>query len=234
VAEQPPIAVKVVATAKTEEDLAAERQDREWRSSIERRLLILAAVIAAVGLLQFIAFGVQAIYLWLALRAMQRSAVLAERNMAIAQRAFVYVGTLTWSVDGQNVRIMPTWDNSGATPTRSLRISTNWKAWHGDPPADFAFSYARAPERLFLGPGAKSDVGSVLIPMRDIQAAIEARVHLYFWGRATYEDVFEGTEPHFVEFCYRLDVTGATPGNIALAFTHYGTHNRTDEDSQRL
>ena len=32
-----------------------------------------------------------------------------------------------------------------------------------------------------------------LIPMRDIQAAIEERVQLYFWGRATYEDMFEGT-----------------------------------------
>ena len=47
--------------------------------------------------------------------------------------------------------------------------------------------------------------------MRDIQAAIEERVQLYFWGRATYEDMFEGSEPHFLEFCYRLDVTGTAP-----------------------
>jgi hypothetical protein len=69
--------------------------------------------------------------------------------------------------------------------------------------------------------------------MRDIQAAIEERVHLYFWGRATYEDVFEGSAPHFVEFCYRLDVKGTAPNAIALVFSHYGPHNRTDEDSQR-
>ena len=67
--------------------------------------------------------------------------------------------------------------------------------------------------------------------MRDIQAAIEDRVHLYFWGRATYEDMFEGSEPHFIEFCYRLDVSGATPDKITLMFTHYGAHNRSDEDS---
>ncbi len=75
--------------------------------------------------------------------------------------------------------------------------------------------------------------GAVLIPMRDIQAAIEDRVGLYFWGRATYEDMFEGSEPHFLEFCYRLDVSGTTPDKFTLTFTHYGVHNRSDEDSQR-
>ena len=53
--------------------------------------------------------------------------------------------------------------------------------------------------------------------MRDIQAAIEERLQLYVWGRATYEDMFEGTKPHFFEFCYRVDVTGATPDNVAAA-----------------
>ena len=68
--------------------------------------------------------------------------------------------------------------------------------------------------------------------MRDIQAAIEERVQLYFWGRATYEEIFEGAEPHFVEFCYRLDVTGAAPAALRWRSRHYGQHNRTDEDSQ--
>ncbi len=53
--------------------------------------------------------------------------------------------------------------------------------------------------------------------MRDIQAAIEERLHLYVWGRATYEDMFEGSKPHFFEFCHRLEVTGETPGNIDAA-----------------
>ena len=153
--------------------------------------------------------------------------------MTTAQRAFLYVGTTAWSPADTHVKITPTWANSGATPTRNLRISTNWKTSHGEMPADFVFTYARAPERLFLGPNGRADVGAVLIPMRDIQAAIEDRVNLYFWGRATYEDMFEGSEPHFLEFCYRLDVSGATPDKITLAFTHYGAHNRSDEDASR-
>ena len=140
---------------------------------------------------------------------------------------------MAWSPAGINIKVGPTWANSGTTPTRNLRISTNWKTSHGELPADFVFTYARAPERLFLGPGGRADVGSVLIPMRDVQAAIEDRVNLYFWGRATYEDMFQGSEPHFIEFCYRLDVSGATPDKVTLLFTHYGAHNRSDEDSQR-
>ena len=140
---------------------------------------------------------------------------------------------MNWSPAGTNVKISPTWANSGSTPTRNLRISTNWKASHGELPADFVFTYTRPPERLFLGPGGRADVGSVLIPMRDIQAAIEDRVQIYFWGRATYEDMFEGSEPHFIEFCHRLEVKGTAPHDLTLTFVHYGLHNRSDEDSQR-
>jgi hypothetical protein len=232
-AEQPPVPVRVVPTPKTEEELAAEREQRERWSSLDTRLQVLAVLLAALGLFQIVVFSVQALFVWFALRAMRRSALLTERNMTMAQRAFVHVSSLAWSAAGAGVKVSPTWENNGTTPTRSLRISTAWKAWHGELPADFAYSYTRPPDRLFLGPKGKSDTGFVVIPMRDLQAAIEERVALYFWGRATYEDVFEGTPPHFVEFCYRLDVKGTTPNAVTLAFSHYGPHNRTEEDTQR-
>ena len=88
------------------------------------------------------------------------------------------------------MRISPIWANSGTTPTRRLRIATNWKASHGELPADFDINYVRAPESLFLGPNSNAEFGTLLIPMRDVQAAIEERLHLYVWGRATYEDMF--------------------------------------------
>jgi hypothetical protein len=237
-AEQAPVPVRIVEPPKSAAQLAAEMQERERereeRATFNSRLLMYSGLLVVIGLLLAVAFLVQSLYLWLALRAMRKSANAAERNMATAQRAFLYIGAIGWSPAGQNVKVAPTWANSGSTPTRNLRISTNWKASHGELPADFVFTYARPPERLFLGPGGRADVGSALIPMRDLQAAIEERVHLYFWGRATYEDMFEGSEPHFLEFCYRLDVAGATPDKIVLTFTHYGAHNRSDEDSVRV
>jgi hypothetical protein len=232
-AEQAPVPVRVVEPAKSAEQLAREMAERQERETFNSRLLMYSGLLVAVGVLLSVAFLVQTLYLLFALRAMRKSAHAAERNMTTAQRAFLYIGAMTWSPADINVKVSPTWANSGATPTRNLRISTNWKTSHGELPADFVFTYARAPERLFLGPNGRADVGSVLIPMRDIQAAIEDRVNLYFWGRATYEDMFEGSEPHFLEFCYRLDVSGATPDKITLLFTHYGAHNRSDEDSQR-
>jgi hypothetical protein len=230
-AVQAPAAAVAAPAAAPEPGSAPSRL--RWTLALETKLMILAGLLVAVGLLLSVAFAVQALYLWLALRAMRRSAALAERNMTIAQRAFVYVRSLDWRVDGGNVRVSPTWANSGATPTRSLRISTSWKAWHGDLPADFVHTYSRPPDRLFLGPNARAEVGTILIPLRDIQAAIEQRVHVYIWGRATYEDVFEGSEPHFIEFCYRLEASGSAPNAMALSFLHFGMHNRTDEDSQR-
>jgi hypothetical protein len=236
-APTPPPPAAVVEPAKSAEQLAREQQERdqerEERETFNNRLLMYSGLLVAVGVLLAVAFLVQTLYLLLALRSMRKAANTGQRNMTTAQRAFLYIGAMAWSPAGTNVKVMPTWANSGTTPTRNLRISTNWKTSHGELPADFVFTYTRAPERLFLGPGGRADVGAVQIPMRDIQAAIEDRVGLYFWGRATYEDMFEGSEPHFLEFCYRLDVSGATPDKIALTFTHYGAHNRSDEDSQR-
>jgi hypothetical protein len=40
-------------------------------------------------------------------------------------------------------------------------------------------------------------------------------------------------EPHYFEFCYRIEASGATPDRIVLTFAHFGVHNRSDEDSQR-
>lgn len=243
-AEQAPVPVRIVEPAKSAEQQASEQQARDQerqlrdqeraeRETLNNRLLMYSGLLVAVGGLLAIAFLVQTLYMLLALRSMRKAAKVSQRNMTTAQRAFLYLGATTWSPADTHVKITPTWANSGATPTRNLRISTNWKTSHGEMPADFVFTYARAPERLFLGPNGRADVGAVLIPMRDIQAAIEDRVNLYFWGRATYEDMFEGSEPHFLEFCYRLDVRGATPDKITLTFAHYGAHNRSDEDASR-
>jgi hypothetical protein len=231
--EQSPFPVKIIDEPKTAAEIASEQKDRDERAVLTERLTIYAGLLIAVGAFLALAFALQALYLWLALRAVRRSAVAAERNMTAVRRAFVYVGSMAWEAAGASVRVSPVWANSGTTPTRSLRISTNWKASHGELPPDFTYGYANPPERLLLGSSARTEAGTVLIPMRDIQAAIEGRVQLYIWGRATYEDIFERTEPHFVEFCHRIDAKGATPNDVTLTFVHYGHHNRSELDSQR-
>jgi hypothetical protein len=227
----PPLAVRIVEAPKTEAQFDADRRERDDRAALYDQLLIFAALLVAVVAFLAIAFAMQAYYQALALRAMRRSAQLAERNITAVQRAFVYVSGLNWSAAGANVKISPIWTNAGATPTRRLRVSTNWKASHGELPADFDINYVRPPENLFLGPNGKGEIGTLFIPMRDIQAAIEERLHLYVWGRATYDDMFEGSKPHFFNFCQRMEVTGETPGNIDVSFMQFGLSNGSDEDS---
>ena len=226
-----PLAVRVVEPPKTDAQFDAERRERADRAALYDQLLIFAALLVAVVAFLAIAFAMQAYYQGLALRALRRSAQLGERNSVAVQRAFVYINALDWGVAGANVRISPIWTNSGATPTRRMRISTNWKASHTELAADFDVNYVRPTENLFLGPNSKAEIGTMFIPMRDIQAAIEERLHIYVWGRATYEDMFEGSKPHYFNFCQRVEATGQSPGNIEMRFTQFGLSNGSDEDS---
>ena len=224
-----PLAVRVIDQPRSEAQIAAEQRDRADRTALSDQLLIFAALLVAVRAFLAIAFVVQVFYLGLGLRAMRSYSQKADRNVVATQRAFVYVSGLTGNSEGGNIRIIPVWSNSGTTPTRKLRIGTNWKASHGELRPD-DISYVLPPENLFLGPASKAEFGAIFIPMRDIQAAIEQRLNLYVWGRATYDDLFEGTKPHFFEFCHRVEVAGETPDKMRLSFTQFGSSNGSDED----
>jgi hypothetical protein len=226
-----PVTDQPKTEAKAEAQIAVEQRERADRAALSDQLLIFAALLVAIGAFLAIAFAMQALYLGFGLRALRSYSQRADRNVMATQRAFVYLSELTWSGEGGNIRISPVWSNSGTTPTRKLRIGTNWKASHGELRPDFEINYTEPPDNLFLAPGSKAAFGSVFIPARDIQAAIEQRLHLYVWGRATYDDLFEGTKPHFFEFCHRVDVTGEMPGNISVSFTQFGLSNGSDEDS---
>jgi hypothetical protein len=227
-----PVQVQVIEAPKTEAQYDAEQKERDDRAALNDQMTVYAALLVAIGGFLAVAFAFQAFYLALTLRAVRRAADVSRRNTAAAQRAFVYLGALEWSEAGSVLRVAPIWANSGTTPTRGLRVSTNWKASHGELAGDFAYTYVRPPEHLFLGPGARAEFGTVYFPMRDVQAALEERMFLYVWGRATYEDLFEGTQPHFFEFCHRVEVHGSVPNNLGVSFTQYGLRNRCDEEAQ--
>jgi len=227
-----PLLIKVIEQPKTDAQFDAEQKERNERAAFNDQLLMLSALLVAVGAFLAIAFAVQVFYLGLGLRALRRLSQKADRNVMNTQRAFVYISELAWNATGTDVKISPIWVNSGATPTRRLRIGTNWKASHAELRPDFEINYVRPPDNLFLGPCSKAEFGTIFIPMRDVQAAGEQRLHLYVWGRATYEDMFEGTSPHFFEFCHRVDVSGETPGSITLSFAQFGLSNGSDADSR--
>jgi hypothetical protein len=231
--QKAPALIRIVPSPKTEEELVAERQERDQRASLENKFMWFAALLVGIGLFQFVAIAGLGLFLWFALSAMRRPVELAENSMAVTQRAFVGVATLDWIVAGENLKIIPILENGGGTPSRSLRVSTNWRASHGELPPDFTYSFSQPPDRLFLGAHSRSALGAVVFSLRDVQAAIEGRLQLFIWGRATYNDMFEGSEPHFIEFCYRLDFGGSPPDRLAVTFAPYGPHNRSDQDAVR-
>ena len=73
--EQSPLSVKVISSTKSEEDAAHERQEREEKTGLDRKLVKFngdlanyTLALAIVAILQFIVLFVQAVFLGLALK----------------------------------------------------------------------------------------------------------------------------------------------------------------------
>ena len=125
---------------------------------------------------------------------MRRRAQMADRNVMATQRAFVYVSELTWSGAAATSGSAPIWANSGTTPTRSFGSAPTGRRRTASCRPTSTINYVACRRRTCSSARrAKAEFGAIFIPMRDIQAAIEERLHLYVWGRATYDDMFEGT-----------------------------------------
>ena len=215
-----PLPVRVVPTPKSEEQLAAERQEREQRPSLQHQS---ADLRGAAGRGRCFSGSspsrCRLLPLASALRAMRQPvrAGRAQRDdraarLRLRRRARLERRPAATSGSARH----------GRTPARRRRATPHQHQLEGlarRAAGRLRVNYVRPPEQLFLGPAAKAEFGAMLIPMRDIQAAIEERLHLYFWGRATYEDMFEGASRISSSSAIALEVTGATPGNIALRFT---------------
>jgi hypothetical protein len=83
--DQSPIVVKVIPTFKTDEESAQEAKDRKERTANDRELInysrdldILTGILAAVGLLQLMAFGFQARYMQQSAKEMRKTTEAAE------------------------------------------------------------------------------------------------------------------------------------------------------------
>src|SRR5690349_10002554 len=67
-----PVPIRIVPSPKSEEQLVAERQEREQRATLENRLMLFAALLAGIGLLQVLAIIILGALMWRALRAVRR------------------------------------------------------------------------------------------------------------------------------------------------------------------
>src|SRR5208337_1124166 len=88
--ENSPIIVKVQPTPKTQAETDQEANDRLNKAAYDRNTLILSLLLVIVAFLQFVAIGIQAVFLWRAFKAAKKSADIAEASLVKLERAFVY------------------------------------------------------------------------------------------------------------------------------------------------
>ena len=183
-------------------------------------LLIYAALLVAVGAFLAIAFAVQMLYLGLGLRSMRRSSQRgrAQRHggaarLRLYQRSDLERRPATAS-DQPDLGQLRHERRRG-----SFASATNWKASHGELPADFDINYVRAPENLFLGPNSNGRVRHAVHPDARHPGGDRGARCISMSGAGRPTRICSGAaKPHFFEFCHRLEVGGRDARQHRLRF----------------
>lgn len=156
--------------------------------------------------------------LWVAT---SRQASLTREALIVDKRAFVFASVLNpvWEIDAAtqkyNWRLRPTWQNSGDTPTKDLRIFVACEIRNSVLPDGFDFRQMTGGDGTgLLGPKA-SNLGGVgpqgkfaAISPQDIVDAQQTRKFIYLWGWARYRDAFPKTPEHITRFCWQILTAG--------------------------
>jgi hypothetical protein len=164
-------------------------------------------------------------------------AIRQSKDARVAQRAHVFPQQPQHQfLTDQNgviwgLRLWIPWKNSGTTPAGAVN-SLIGATWVRDP-NEFQFGVVTQQGRqqpFVLGPGAEIASGTVDIGAPHINDLLIGRTGAqFFWGWARYQDAFQSTSRHVVEFCFRVTVEGQLgpppfTGRVLFAFD--GPHNR--------
>ncbi len=161
--------------------------------------------------------------------------VRADRNVQALERAFIYVsgGTWTGELDAKTNQlkgwgVSVSWMNSGKTPTRNLHTWVQLEVV--DQPLDTDHLFVErgdfAALRSFIAPGSSiSSDPPLKLSLEDWDAMKEGKKHVYVWGWAEYDDVFDGTRRHRTEFCHKWRSSGPVEDFSKVTFW-YGLFSR--------
>jgi hypothetical protein len=141
--------------------------------------------------------------------AANKSAKVSEDGLLKLQRSFVTFqgmrhlshidsdGKVWWSLHFN-------WFNSGASPARRVRFFVSRYFEDSDLPDDFKFEAPIDRPTNFMGPNSTMQTGGLSVTADDLIAVRENRKFLYFWGRADYRDIFDGSPDHVTKFSMRV------------------------------
>lgn len=225
--EQSPVFVKIAPTQKTKEQIDHEAYEQNEKPALDRWVtgatVFLAAVTAALAFFTY--------FLWGATRRLVED----SRNALVStQRAFVYIKNFeVHPFENPNrLSIIPTWENSGETPTKNMFSHVNWQWFLAAIPDDFNFPDLAGEEtnRLLIGPKQTITASPLEIKSEWIDRVIDGNGRIYIWGWTDYDDVFKDTARHRTEFCNEVIIIRTKEHEIAARFKLHKTHNGADDE----
>jgi hypothetical protein len=246
-----PISIQQQQTPADYYEISCERpKDHDAADLCEQRRMAQAAedsvwwarVQAWLGGLGFGGILITLIFTGLGTRVAARQVRLSRHALVDTERAFVYPADTEWAAlkdhktgKVQSWSVAVQWKNSGGTPTRHLQIHTNASVRDAILPDDFDFpDFGSGNIGLFIAPGSTIRSIQIAITLEGMEEIIAGKKHLYTWGWAEYDDVFEQTRRHRTEFCYKWEIGGnpRDPDKISFRSATHDRYNGADDECE--
>ena len=171
--------------------------------------------------------------------AAKKSAEVSEKTLNLTQRAFVFI-----KLDGQPMvdpdhqalvgfSFHPAAENFGNTPANNWESYFGGEMFDGEIPDGFDYPPADrgGPLRGSIPPRSKMNAGRGTMGRNIVELIHKKQKRFFIWGRAKYNDIFEGTPTYNIEYCWEVEFSGTTddPTKIQIFFKQYSRHNREYE-----
>ena len=177
------------------------------------------------------------------------TAWLVVKQLSIAReqlRAYVFLKQIKVKIipaDGVpplNYQFKPLWNNSGATPTRHLRVDTHRAFFPARMPDTYEFEEDnQIPASHLAGPHSTFEGPPIVVPAFLITEVASAHQSLYIWGWVDYDDVFKyvlkrlfrRTTRHRTEFCVNVIPDRiADTDRYSFRFIFHNRYNGSDDE----
>lgn len=125
-------------------------------------------------------------------------------------------------------------ENGGQTPIRNALVDLNYELMATKLPNDFQFPRSNKVEQAVIGPGGIFLTPVIIVSIDDVNKIIAGTHHGYAWGWVDYDDVFEKSPRHRIEFCFEIvPDKGKAAHEIIMRFVNVGRFNGEDDDCYR-
>jgi hypothetical protein len=247
-----PLAVKMLPTDKSENDLAAEKAERDKKADQDQKLTDYTGKLAdytkslaqytrylfLTGIGQLIILAAQIYFLNGSLaeaKAASGTATGTLEQMKINEkrqlRAHVFLKDMKIEVVNSNglphiYRFSPIWSNGGGTSAIDISIVTNWANSIGPLPKDFTYdltgAYAKS-TNMTLGPTSDGKSAFFDISAQDVHRTNQGKHLIYIWGVAEYADSY--ADNYRSQFCIVVDALHIGPNAFRVDWYPDGSFN---------